>query len=234
MTSGHERDNHVTLNSFSSSNDQIAVTVFAHPDDAEISCFGLLAKLRKQGWRVVVVVVTKGENGTADNAIDRCEEARAAARQIGAEIVFGDFQDGNVSRSAELVDWVEKLLDQYRPKLIVTHFNGHAYTNHQDHVAVEAAVQVAARRAFWRPTLLLAEGIDNNLSFQPNWFVDISEEYQDKIDAIAQHRSQSEKYYMQQNHVEIRARKWALNFKPSPGHNGNSYWEAFFLAQHAI
>lgn len=214
---------------------QIVMTLFAHPDDAELSCFGLLAKLRDMGWRVVVVVVTRGENGHLAGGHNRSDEARAAAELIGAEIVFGDFPDGHVPHSAELVDWVETLLQDYRPALVVTHFNGHSPTSHQDHLAVEAAVQISVRRAAWRPTLLLAEGIDNNLAFQPNWFVDISKHYQTKIDAIALHKSQCEKYYMQKDHLEIRARKWSLNFRSAPDQPvGRSFWEAFFLAQHAI
>lgn len=212
-----------------------AMTLFAHPDDAELSCFGLLAKLREAGHRIVVAIVTRGENGLHRGGPCRIDEARAAAALIGAEIVIGDFPDGHVQRSTDLVHWVEGLLDEYRPSLIVTHFNGHSPTSHQDHVAVESAVQIAVRRAPWRPTLLLAEGIDNNPAFQPNWFVDITEHYQKKLHAISMHQSQAAKYYMQKDHLEIRSRKWALNFRsPSDQPPVRSYWEAFYLAQHAV
>lgn len=214
---------------------QTAMTVFAHPDDAELACFGLLAKLRRADWRVILVIVTRGENGADTSNWNRAEEARAAAASIGAEIIFGDFRDGFVPRSAELVGWIEDLFDAYRPQLVVTHFSGDSRTIHQDHAAVEAAVQIAARRAWWRPTLLLAEGVDNDIEFRPNWFVDITEEFRTKIDAIATHASQSSKYYMQKDHLEIRSRKWSLNFKAAPEKlHAKSYWEAFQLVQHAI
>lgn len=211
------------------------MTVFAHPDDAELSCFGLLAKLRRSGWRVVLVIATRGENGADANCWNRAEEARAAADRIGAELVFGDFRDGYVPRSAELVGWIETLFEAYRPQVIVTHFNGDSRTGHQDHAAVEAAVQIAARRSWWRPTLLLAEGVDNDIAFRPNWFVDITEEYIDKIESISRHESQKDKYYMNVNHLEIRSRKWSLNFRMAPGEvDKKSYWEAFHLVQHTI
>lgn len=215
--------------------DQTAMAVFAHPDDAELSCFGLLAKLRRSGWRVVLIVVTRGENGAATAEWNRTEEASAAAEQIGAEIVFGDFRDGYVPRSAELVGWIETLIDRHRPQLIVTHFCGDSRTAHQDHGAVEVAVQIASRRAWWRPTLLLAEGIDNDIEFRPNWFVDITEEYDLKISAIGRHQSQEQRYYMQRDFLEIRSRKWSLNFCAPPGAlQQKRYWEAFQLVQHAI
>ncbi len=209
------------------------MTVFAHPDDAELSSFGLLSKLRRQGWRVVLVVVTRGENGADFTAWSRVQEATAAARRIGAEIVFGDFPDGYVTCSHELVDWIEHLLAKYRPQMIISHFAGETSTAHQDHVAVAAAVKIATRRARWHPTLLMAEGVDIDLTFQPNWFVDITDEHATKMASIHLHASQRDKYYMQDDYLETRARKWSLNFpNPPDDPHRKSYWEAFLLIQH--
>ena len=213
--------------------DQTAMTIFAHPDDAELSCFGLLSKLRRQGWRVVLVVVTRGENGSDGAHWNRVQEATAAARRIGAEIVFGDFRDGYVTTSAELIGWIEQLLNQYRPRMVISHFAGDTSTAHQDHVAVAAAMRIAVRRARWHPTLLMAEGVDNDPAFQPNWFVDITDEHATKMASIRLHTSQGMKYYMQPDHLETRARKWALNFPDPPEDpQRKSYWEAFLLIQH--
>lgn len=210
------------------------MTIFAHPDDAEISCFGLLSKLRKQGWRVIMIVVTRGENGADPAEWDRRNEAIAAARLIDAELVFGDFPDGFVTRTRELVGWIEELLVTHHPDVIITHHTGESRTAHQDHVAVEAAVQTAVRRADWTPTLLLAEGIDQDPGFHPNWFVDITEEFEQKLASIGMHVSQCGKYYMQPDYQMLRARKWALNFPSRSGNRGTAaYWEAYSLAQHA-
>lgn len=209
------------------------MTVFAHPDDAELSCFGLLSKLRRQGWRVILVVATRGENGSDCADWNRENEAVAAARRIGAEIVFGDFPDGYVACSADLVNWIEQILDKYRPQMVITHFAGDTSTTHQDHVSVAAATRIAVRRARWHPTLLMAEGVDNDMTFQPNWFVDITDEHATKIDSIRLHVSQGAKYYMQQDYLETRARKWSLNFPtPSDDPQRRTYWEAFLLLQH--
>ena len=212
-----------------------ALAVFAHPDDAEISCFGLLSKLRRDGWRIAMVVVTRGENGADVASWDRMNEARKAAESIGAELVFGDFSDGFVQVSGDLVQWIEGLLQTWRPDVVLTHFTGESRTAHQDHVAVEAATQIAVRRATWRPMLLLAEGIDHDLTFRPNWFVDITQDYDTKLRAIEAHESQSRKYYMKRDHVDVRARRWDINFsRPSDAEYAPRYWEAYFLVQHVM
>src|SRR5262245_52457539 len=46
-----------------------AMAVFAHPDDAEFSCGGLLALLCKRGWELTLVVTTSGNKGTKDPTI---------------------------------------------------------------------------------------------------------------------------------------------------------------------
>lgn len=210
-----------------------ALTVFAHPDDAEISCFGFLAKLRKQGWRVVVLVVTRGENGADPTEWDRRLEARAAAELIGAELVFGDFPDGFVARNGELISWLEQVLEAEHPEVIVTHHVGESRIAHQDHVAVEAAVQIAVRRADWTPTLLLAEGPDHDPGFRPNWFVDISDEFATKLEAIGLHLSQSRKSYMQPDYHSLRSRRWGLSIAAGRAGGGiSAHWEAYYLAQH--
>lgn len=215
-----------------------ALTIFAHPDDAEISCFGLLAKLRKQGWRVVVLIVTRGENGANPAEWDRRTEARAAADLVGAELVFGDFPDGHVERNSELIHWLEAVLNDLRPDVIVTHHIGDSRTAHQDHVAVEASVQIAVRRAEWTPTLLLAEGPEQDSGFRPNWFVDISDEFDTKLRAIGLHLSQGQKYYMQPDYHALRSRRWGLNVLARranarrEGAGKPTYWEAYCLAQH--
>lgn len=212
-----------------------ALTIFAHPDDAEISCFGLLSRLRREGWRIAMVVVTRGENGADVTSWDRMNEARRAAESIGAELVFGDFSDGFVQVSRDLVHWMEGLMQEWRPDVVITHFNGESRTSHQDHIAVEAAAQVAVRRATWRPMLLLAEGIDHDVTFRPNWYVDITPDYDTKVHAIAMHESQARKYYMQREHVDVRARRWDINFpRPNGAEYQPRYWEAYFLVQHVM
>lgn len=58
----------------------------AHPDDTELSCAGTLAKLVKQGLRVGVVDLTRGEMGTRGTPELRIKEAEAAAKILGLSV----------------------------------------------------------------------------------------------------------------------------------------------------
>jgi N-acetylglucosamine malate deacetylase 1 len=55
----------------------------AHPDDTELSCSGTLAALVKQGKKVAVVDLTRGEMGSRGTPDIRMKEAQKAAEILG-------------------------------------------------------------------------------------------------------------------------------------------------------
>src|SRR4030095_5073660 len=66
----------------------VALSLMAHPDDAEILCGGTLALLAKEGWEVHIASATPGDCGSAtlgpeEIAATRRREGRDAARLIG-------------------------------------------------------------------------------------------------------------------------------------------------------
>src|SRR6516165_10540861 len=74
----------------------------AHPDDPETGCGGTIAKLSRDGHRVTVVYLTRGEAGVRDadhstTARIRTLEALSAAEILGANAVFANQIDGRTS-----------------------------------------------------------------------------------------------------------------------------------------
>src|SRR6186713_2108217 len=68
---------------------RVAMTLLAHPDDAEILCAGTLIRLRDLGWEIHIATMTPGDCGSATLGPDqisavRLKEAQAAAKLIGA------------------------------------------------------------------------------------------------------------------------------------------------------
>jgi LmbE family N-acetylglucosaminyl deacetylase len=68
---------------------RVALSLMAHPDDAEILCGGTLIRLAEAGWEVHIATATAGDCGTTSEtpwAIShrRTEEAKQAAKLIGA------------------------------------------------------------------------------------------------------------------------------------------------------
>jgi len=67
---------------------RVALTLMAHPDDAEILCGGTLIRLADAGWEVHIATATAGDCGTTSEtpwAIShrRTDEAKRAAELIG-------------------------------------------------------------------------------------------------------------------------------------------------------
>src|SRR5215212_9553809 len=87
-----------------------ALAVYAHPDDPEISCGATLAGWAAAGSEVHVLVLTRGEKGSNDPAVD--PEA-LAARRFGEMAAAGEVlglagreqlpvDDGELTRSPEV------------------------------------------------------------------------------------------------------------------------------------
>ena len=192
------------------------LVVCAHPDDIEIHAGGLVTLLAKGGRRVVLVLVTSGDRGTADPSRTREEvgalredEQRKAAIALGVEDVrFLRFADGEVQyETRQLRERAVRLIREIRPRVVITHDpfgraeNADACSVYPDHRAVGATVfeaaYVAASAPLYHPEHL-TEGLPPHkperilcvMSDRPNVFVDIGAVFADKWAAIGCHKSQ--------------------------------------------
>ncbi len=112
----------------------------AHPDDVELSCAGLAARLAEGGRGVGIVDLTRGEAASRGTVAERALEATAAARELGvASRENLELPDLGIDRSdrAQLAA-VVGCLRRHRPVLVVA---PHADDEHPDHV--EAASLIA-------------------------------------------------------------------------------------------
>lgn len=184
--------------------------VYAHPDDAEVSCGGTLAKFSRAGGEVHLVVCTRGEKGTVDPLADpialaqrRLEEVREAAALLGLHGCHQlGYPDGEIEDTprlrAELVTWVRRVrpVAVLCPDPTVLLF-GDRYVNHRDHRVVGAAVLDAVAPAAARPLYFPEAGPPHQVqqillsgTLTPSVWVDISKTMEDKSRALSCHRSQ--------------------------------------------
>ena len=92
----------------------------AHPDDVELSAGGTAAKCVKDGLRIGIVDLTRGEMGTRGTPQTRKKEAQRAAKALGATFRQQlDFQDGNLQTGREQELEIIELLRIRRPKLVI-------------------------------------------------------------------------------------------------------------------
>jgi LmbE family N-acetylglucosaminyl deacetylase len=140
--------------------------IWAHPDDEAYLSSGLMASLRREGQRVVVLTATDGDagettlgpNAHASVAALRRRELAVSLAAVGVHEHYRlGLKDGgchrlSVARGAALVGAV---IDAVRPETIVT-FGPDGMTGHRDHRAVSAWVTEAWLARGWPAQLWYA------------------------------------------------------------------------------
>nr|MBA3586881.1 PIG-L family deacetylase [Chloroflexota bacterium] len=129
--------------------------VLAHPDDESFGCAGALAVAHDAGVTTRLLVVTRGEAGSADGTSDpvlgdrREAELICAARTIGLDEVslLDGYADGGIADQPfdRLVDEITAWLADRRPAAVIT-FGPHGVTGHPDHILVGSATRWAVER----------------------------------------------------------------------------------------
>lgn len=213
------------------------LAVFAHPDDAELTCFGTLGVLKSHGYRVLVGIVTDGLAGLARHgAINRVQEAERASAVMGFELLRGALPDGDLQYSSRLIMQVEHWVCDHEPAIVVTHDYDPAGIDHQDHIAVARAVLNVVNRKSEIELLLQVEPSRGSRSFEPNAFVNVGRFAADKLAAIACHSSQSHKQYLQPAYIKLRSDWWATvsGMSGAPDKDSATHVEAFRVARCSI
>jgi LmbE family N-acetylglucosaminyl deacetylase len=183
--------------------------VVAHPDDAEFSSAGTIARFAKEGKHVVIVQVTSGNMGTTDRDISSDELAKKregeeteAAHRLGVnDIEFLRVIDGTVMPDLSLREKITRMIRKYKPDVVVTHDPFRPYAFHPDHrgvgLATHDSVYPTARDHLYFPEHL-ASGLEPHKTKeiwyfgaeQPDLYVDITATFDDKINALQAHASQ--------------------------------------------
>ncbi|NNN13723.1 MAG: PIG-L family deacetylase [Acidimicrobiaceae bacterium] len=189
------------------------LAIYAHPDDAEISCGGTIATWAKANSTIRLVVCTLGDKGahnrsslsTSDKIKLRAEEADRSARRMGVkELVALGYPDGEVGNDRELREKLVAQIRDHRPDVLLcpdptTIFFGSGFFNHRDHreigMACLDAAFPAARLDGYFPDSLPAHSVQMALlsaTNTPDVIVDIASGLNEKIEAVAMHSSQVE------------------------------------------
>lgn len=177
---------------------KLNVTAFgAHPDDIEGRMAGTLIKYREQGHRVHMVIATDGRRGGAKPgealAARRKKEAVAAAAYIGIEPVFLGFEDGRVVYDRPSYEKVLEAFELTRPDIVITH-DPNDY--HADHRTLSRMVTDAS----WVPVFFSDTCM--GVGFSPEFYVDITSEFDLKIKMLREHVSQHGEKPLESKYVE--------------------------------
>jgi bacillithiol biosynthesis deacetylase BshB1 len=105
--------------------------ISAHPDDTELSCGGTIVKAVKDGLRVGLLDLTRGEMGTRGTPAIRKREAQSSARILGA--LFReqlDFHDGGLLTGPEQETELIDIIRATRPRLVFTPYPDDRHPDH--------------------------------------------------------------------------------------------------------
>lgn len=194
---------------------KVVLGVAAHPDDLDFSAAGTMAAFAKQGASVHYLILTDGGKGTADKSLTseqlikmRQDEQRAAAAAVGChDVEFLTYTDGCLEVTLDVKRDIARTIRRVKPDVVITMDPTMVYSvergfiNHPDHRAVGQATLDAvfplARDHLSFPELL-DEGLEPHkvptvllTNFEKNdYCVDISGTIEQKMAALAAHRSQ--------------------------------------------
>ncbi|MGH9468589.1 MAG: PIG-L deacetylase family protein [Terriglobales bacterium] len=124
----------------------MVLAVGPHPDDIEFGCAPLLLRETGAGNQVTLLVLSRGEGGSAGTPAEREQEARAAAALLGAGIEFLDFR-GDCQLEANPVNAIRlaREIRRFQPAIVLA---PNADENqHPDHAAAGRLVRDACRLA---------------------------------------------------------------------------------------
>ena len=178
------------------------VLVFAaHPDDAELSMGGTIAKLTKDNYKVGIVDLTKGELGTRGDVKTREKEAVAADKILNVSVrVNLGIPDGDIQRTKENLMMVIKEIRKFKPKIIFAPYFNDRHPDHQD-------ASTLVKEAMFSTGLPKVKTFDNQVeqkayrpkklfyymqtyTFEPSFIVDVSDSFEQKMKAVKAFKTQ--------------------------------------------
>ncbi len=174
------------------------LAIGAHSDDVEFGCYGTLIKHKHRGDNITIVIMSKGDvKHPVSKKILRSEsesisESIQSAKLFGFKLIQFDYTDTKIPFTVDTISDLERIIVNSNIDTIYTHWGG---DTHQDHINTLNSSIAAARM------------INNVLCYEQipiprvsinypvaNYYVDISDVMNKKIEACLCHKSQVDKY----------------------------------------
>jgi len=191
---------------------RVALSLLAHPDDAEFFCAGTLIRLAQAGWEVHLATVASGDCGSttlgaAEIAAIRRQEGMASAAKIQATYHCLEEPDVEVVFDKATNRKVIDLFRRIGPTLLFTHPRHDYMLDHEQvHLLARAAAfsysipnasTLPLIRGSMVPWLYYCDPVEGRDPYDgeqvtPTSYVDISKQMDEKIEMLACHASQRE------------------------------------------
>lgn len=166
------------------------LAVVAHPDDLELMAAGTIIRAISDGCNVHVLTFSDGSwynpQGELERSkIDAAKEEAEVANFIGYSFENLGLETLHLSYNDKNVVEVLKRIEQYKIDTIICPYSKDLHHDHQ----VVSRIAISASRKI--PNILMGQiNYYLNEFFVPNFFVDISDSWDKKIEAMQLYKSQ--------------------------------------------
>ena len=174
------------------------LAIGAHAGDAELTMGQVLIHQHHAGDRVVILEMTAGEGGNPKLSPEaygaqKKREAEAAAKIIGAELIWAPYQDGQIPDDDAVRTYVADVIRQVKPTHILTHWKKSIHKDHSrtsaivdDAVLLASLDGVKTAHPAWRGVraIYYAENWEDPQDFQPYLFIDVSDARDEWLQAV--------------------------------------------------
>ncbi|MEE9441498.1 MAG: bacillithiol biosynthesis deacetylase BshB1 [candidate division Zixibacteria bacterium] len=217
------------------------LAIGGHPDDVEITCGGTMIKLADLGKTTGVLDLTEGEMGTLGTPAERLEDAARASKLMGLAVRENlHLPDAALEPSRDNRLRIASIIRKYRPHTVILPFRDKQ--RHPDHritsiLGYDACFLSGLKKAEiegqpYRPFKIIYAS--SFLAAAHTFFVDISDQFERKREAVKAFRSQfdgsaqSRQIYKPGNDIfelmRVYGRKYGIEV-------GCQYAEAFMMVE---
>jgi bacillithiol biosynthesis deacetylase BshB1 len=174
------------------------LAIAAHRDDVELTCAGTLIKAVAAGRTTAVIDLTAGELGTRGSAELRGEEASRAAAVMGLSARENlELPDGGVTNTPETRARLAVAIRKFRPAIVIAPSLKGKHPDHtvsaqliRDACFVAGLKKVQPDVPAFRPRKIVHCLAYREDYVKPTFVVDITEEFEKKMEAIRCYSSQ--------------------------------------------
>lgn len=174
------------------------LAIGAHPDDVELTCGGTLIKAARAGRRTAAVDLTGGETGTHGSRDLRATEADRAAAVMGLAVRRNaGLPDAGLHNTDTTRRAVIEVIRDLRPRVVLLPYPIGRHPDHRvaselcrDASYLAGLANYPAAGTPHRPEKIVYTQAYREDPVKPTFVVDISEEFETKLDAIRCYASQ--------------------------------------------
>jgi bacillithiol biosynthesis deacetylase BshB1 len=174
------------------------LAIAAHRDDVELTCGGTLIKAARQGHRTAVIDLTQGEMGTRGSAATRAAEASRAAEVMGLAARENlDLPDAGIVNDPRTREVLARAIRRFRARVVIAPAPSGRHPDHivtsqlvRDACFVAGLAKVAPDVPKHRPHKVVHTLSFRQDSPKPTFVVDISDDFERKMEAIRCYDSQ--------------------------------------------